>query len=398
MSPSRETVNSLRQAVAARYHVELARVHAVWAPYRICPLGAHIDHQLGPVTSMAIDRGVLLAFAASGSKKMQLASRDFQNEVCFSLEHVPDYQPGDWGNFPRGAARALQQDHALQSGIVGMTAGRLDGGGLSSSAAIGVALLLALEDVNGLNVSATENIHMHSRIENGYMGMRIGVLDQASILLARSGQLTRIQCATLEHDWIAFPATGPRFSILIAFSGLKQPLTATDYNQRVTECQRAASALLNAVGRPDQDPLLGNVSADEYEANRHHLDPVAARRARHYFTEVERVELGIQAWRRGDLAEFGRLMSASGASSIDNYECGCPPLIELYRLLLRRAGVFGTRFSGAGFRGCCVALVDADAGPEVARAIGAAYQHAFPDLADRADVILCQSDDGARPV
>jgi len=398
MPVTRKEIDALRQAVATRFDVAPAAVRTVFAPYRICPLGAHIDHQLGPVTSLAIDRGVLLAYASSESRRMHLESRDFPGEVCFSLDQVPRLRRGDWGNFPRGAVRALAARYDLQAGIVGITAGRLDGGGLSSSAAIGIALLLALEDVNSLHVSPTENIRLHSRIENDYLGMRIGVLDQASILLARRGRLTRIQCATLAHDWITYPPTGPPFSILLAFSGLKQALTATDYNQRVTECSAAARALLRASGRPGQTPLLGNVRAAEYDAYRNQLDPISARRARHFFTEVDRVARGVEAWARGDLAEFGRLMTASGASSIDNYECGCPPLIELYRLLVRAPGVFGTRFSGAGFRGCCVALVDPATSPDVGRDVLSAYQRAFPKLADRADIVLCQSDDGARSV
>src|SRR5207244_11878681 len=124
--------------------------------------------------------------------------------------------------------------------------------------------------------------------------------------------------------------------------------------------------VLRAVGRSEGDARLGHLTDAEYEAHRHRLSGPEAKRAAHFFAERARVGRGIAAWAAGDVAEFGRLMTASGQSSIDNYECGSPPLIDLYRILIGTPGVYGARFSGAGFRGCCVALAAARAGPEAA--------------------------------
>jgi len=134
-----ELLASLRRDVARRFQVAADAVGCVVAPYRICPLGAHVDHQLGQVTGMCLDRGVVLAFAPADGPQVRLASRDFPGEVSFSLRAVPAAVPGYWGNYACGAARALQERHALSRGIVGITAGRWSEGGLSSSAAIGVA-------------------------------------------------------------------------------------------------------------------------------------------------------------------------------------------------------------------------------------------------------------------
>jgi galacturonokinase len=111
---------------------------------------------------------------------------------------------------------------------------------------------------------------------------------------------------------------------------------------------------------------------------------------------VERVTRGVEAWRHGDLQEFGRLMTASGESSIRNYECGSEPLIDLYRILIQCEGVYGARFSGAGFRGCCVALVAREAAPHVAAEVACAYANRQPRLAANASVAICSSGDGAR--
>jgi len=391
-----DTTHRLRQEVAARYGVGVDEVGVVVAPYRICPLGAHIDHQLGTVTAMALDRAVHLAFASATDRRVRLSSVDFEGEVAFELDDIPPSREGDWGNYPRGAAQALQGRHELRRGMVGVTSGRLGEGGLSSSAAIGVAYLLALEHVNELQTTPEDNIALDQAIENGYLGLRNGILDQSAILLSRRRQLTVIDCGAIRHELIPQAHNTPELAILIPFSGLTQALVSTDYNRRVEECAVAATELLRAVGRPEDASLLGNLSPAEYAEHGDRLSGAPARRAAHFFTEMERVEAGVQAWQRGDVDEFGRLMTASGDSSIHQYECGCPPLIDLYEILIDTPGVYGARFSGAGFRGCCVSLVAPDAAPAAAEEVRQRYAESHPELADRAPVLVCRSDDGAR--
>lgn len=392
-----DPVSPLVQGVVHRFGVPAETVRVVRSPYRICPLGAHIDHQLGTVTAMALDEAVHLAYAPLDEPRLQLASEDFGGEVAFALDAVPARRDGDWGNYARGAAQALQgAGHVLRRGLVGMTSGRLGEGGLSSSAAIGVAYLLALEQVNGLSLSPEDNIALDQAIENGYLGLRNGILDQSAILLSKRDQLTVIDCHTLGHEVVPAGDRMRPFAILVPFSGLTQALVSTDYNRRVDECREAAGALLAAVGRPGEEPRLGKLTAEEYDLHRGCLAGAPARRAAHFFTEMERVDGGIAAWKTGDLAELGRLMTASGDSSIRQYECGCPPLIDLYETLVQAEGVYGGRFSGAGFRGCCVGLVEGDAAEAAADEVRARYAERQPDLAARAPVLICRSADGAQ--
>ncbi len=393
---AKATITRLQAEMTTRFQVGLDRVRIVRAPYRICPLGAHIDHQLGPVTAMAIDRAVHLAYAPSGSREVRLRSLDFPGEVRFSLDAIGPAQAGDWGNYARGAATALREKFGLDQGIVGITAGKMGEGGLSSSAAIGVAYLLALEDANRLQLTPRDNIELDRMIENEYLGLRNGILDQSAILLSRKDHLTLIDCKAVTHRLVPRPEALSPFAILIAFSGLSQALITTGYNLRVRECNEAAAILLRAAGRPDEPPFLGNVTRAEYLAHRAKLSGAPARRAEHFFSEAERVERGVKAWQQGDLATFGRLMTESGRSSIEKYECGCPPLIDLYETLVRTEGVYGSRFSGAGFRGCCVALADPAAAAGAAARVREAYSRRYPDLAPNAPVLICQSDDGAR--
>lgn len=400
MTTTADRIDRLKRTLTERLRRERrdvapAAIRVVRAPYRVCPLGAHIDHQLGPVTALALDQSALLAFAPTDDGRVELQSLDFPGDVSFAIDQVEDRRPGDWGNFPRGAVRALQARHRLRRGVVGVISGSLHGGGVSSSAAVGVACLLALEHANDLSVDAWENIRLDQAIENDYLGLRNGILDQAAILLSRRGALTRIDCAALRHD-VVFPGANLRsFKILLAFSGLRQALVGTNYNRRVDECAAAARILLDAAGRPSDRTVLGNVSPEEYRLHAGRLDGPPALRAKHFFSELDRVGQGIEAWRAGDLARFGRLMTESGESSIVSYECGSPPLIDLYHILAETDGVLGTRFSGAGFRGCCVALVDPDQVDAAARAVRDRYSRRRPDLAADADVVVCDSADHA---
>jgi galacturonokinase len=390
-------IENLKAGMYARFGIGPSDVQIVRAPYRICPLGAHIDHQLGPVTAMAIDQAVFLAFAPSGDAAMRLQSLTFDGDVQFDLGEVPDKKENDWGNFARGAVRAMQnRGLAPTRGIVGLTAGRMNEGGLSSSAAIGVAFLLALQHANQIAVTPKDNILLDQAIENDYLGLKNGILDQSAILLSRNNHLTLIDCELISHELIPKPQSMPPFDILVAQSGLKDVLVGTGYNTRVDECAQAASILLTAVGRTHQKPLLGNISPEEYDKHKGKLAGDAEKRARHFFGESGRVAQGVDAWRKGDLDAFGRLISQSGHSSIHNYECGSAPLIDLYHTLIETEGVYGARFSGAGFRGCCVALVDPTFSAAALETIHIKYRQKQPQLSKNASSFTCQPDDGAR--
>lgn len=390
--------DELVHEVVERFGVEAGTVRLVRSPYRVCPLGAHIDHQGGTVTAMAIDQAVWLAYAPVDTPQVCLQSCSFEGEVRFDMNAVPAVSEGDWGNYARGAVQALTKaGHQLPRGIVGVTFGAVGEGGLSSSAAVGVAYLLALEQANELSLGVEAIIDLDQAIENGYLGLRNGILDQSAILLSRGDHLTVIDCRRRTHECVATKGPSPTF--LIAFSGLRQALVGTDYNRRVDECQAAATGLLAAAGRAGVEPLLGSVTADEYEQHADSLTGSEARRARHFFGEMERVQAGIAAWRSGDLHEVGRLMAASGASSIANYECGAPPLIDLYEILNNIDGVYGARFSGAGFRGCCAALAEPAAARSAADEVHRRYAERQPQLAAVALApLICVSADGAGTV
>ncbi len=405
MSQDQQRIERVTEMLKERWGLRGDDIKVICSPLRICPLGAHIDHQLGLVTGMAIDRHILLAFAPHREGKVCLNSTTFSPPVEFSLDHVPTRVPGDWGNYVRGAVAALQQKYDLQYGIYGLVCGDMPVGGLSSSAAVGVAYLLALEHVNGLEVSPLENIRLDQYIENVYLGLNNGILDQSIILLSQEKHLTYLDCQSVEVQMIEFPSQQADFEVVVVYSGLSEALVSTDYNRRVAECQEAARLLLEWAGyRPPslsdrtQDRLssghsnlvLRLVPEEVYHLYGPRLPEKLGKRAAHFFTEMQRVREGVAAWRQGDLDTLGQLIRASGASSIHNYECGCEHLITIYEILNDCPGVYGARFSGAGFRGSCIGLVNPAYKDEITEAIRRRYPQAHPDVADKYGVYFCR--------
>ncbi|PKU62030.1 galacturonokinase isoform X2 [Dendrobium catenatum] len=420
--PSAAELSDAKKKVAEMSGRDVADVRVVISPYRICPLGAHIDHQGGTVLAMTVNKGIILAFVPSCDRQVVLRSGQFAGDVKFRVdeEQLPrssmpvKEKDSSWGCYARGALYALQKTgKKLNEGIIGFISGSdgLDSSGLSSSAAVGIAYLMALESANNLCVSPSENIELDKLIENAYLGLRNGILDQSAILLSKYGYLTLMDCKTKEHTFVSSSMLNGaksseranKYKILLAFSGAKHCLKDNPgYNCRVAECQKAAKILLCASGAESVDPRLCEVGPSIYEAYKHKLKENLAKRAEHYFSENKRVHEGVKAWASGNLVEFGKLISASGLSSIQNYECGCEPMIQLYEILLRTPGVFGARFSGAGFRGCCLAFVDANQAEAATAFVQREYSKTQPELALQVPggrvALLCEAGDSARVI
>jgi galactokinase len=371
------------------------------SPLRICPLGAHVDHQHGFVTGMALDISIEFYYIPDDNGYIRVQSLDFPDEEYFRIDNVPEMLPGFWGNYLRGAVLALSREIKLHRGIKGVVKGRLPSGGLSTSASITTAFLLALCDVNDILCTKEQLIGHSHWVETAFIGLNNGILDQAANILSRRGQLLLMDCRTNKWEYITPGSTIPPFEIVIVNSGFTKALISTDYNNRVDECKIAASILAEFAGKPPmslKDIRLRDIEQKEWQEFCKQIPGRFARRARHFFTEQDRVLRGAEAWRSGDLSLFGKLMTQSGDSSVENYQCGCPELITIFEILKHAPGVYGTRFSGAGYRGCCVGIINPSKRKEIREAIDRAYPTAHPRYTDKYSVIFCSTADGATVV
>lgn len=389
--PGQRRLAELADRLERRWPAVGSNLLGLEVPLRICPLGAHIDHQDGIVTGLAVDRSVLMAAFPVEGPTVEVESIGFDGTVTADVTVKPSGPKGNWGDYVRAALTVLQENARLSRGVRAVIQGELPGAGLSSSAAVLLAYIAAFAEANGLELEANEMAALVQRAENTYIGVASGLLDQSIMVHAERGSLTRVDCLSLAVDQIGAPPAVDPVTVIVAFSGAGRSLADSGYNNRVLECREAAGNLVRmSGGTPAAEPRLRDVDPELFVEFGHRLPRDQRLRAIHYFEEMERVALGVEAWRSGDRCMFGELVTASGESSIVNYECGTPELTRLFELLRDEPGVLGTRFSGGGFGGTCIALAEPDACAEIVAAVSARYSEACPDPARSAIFEICR--------
>lgn len=368
-----------------------------FCPYRICPIGAHSDHNLGKITGFAIDKGINIAYRPKHNGIVELCSLQFDKRAQWHIKGVSETKEGDWADYLRGVTLELSSRYPLTVGLSGVIEGSLPIGGLSSSAAVCISFLGALCAVNGISLSSQEIIKIAMNAENNYVGVSCGKLDQSCEVYSRENCLLYLDCKDDSYELIpANPAMKP-YEIAIFFSGVERNLAGSAFNMRVDELRSAAYALKAFAGLPYgkfKETNLRDVDPSVYREYSSRLPENWRRRAEHWYTEFARVEAGAEAWRRGDIEEYGRLSFESGRSSIESWETGSDELKTIYDIMTRTDGIYGGRFSGAGFKGCCMALIDPAFRESVLKKVEREYLAAFPALKGKYMSVICKSSDG----
>ncbi len=369
-----------------------------FSPYRVCPIGAHSDHNFGKITGFAIDKGINIAFSPKRNGVVELTSLQFPKRAQWHIDSVPKEKEGDWADYLRGATFYLKKKHPLEVGICGVIEGSLPIGGLSSSAAVTLAFLTALCRVNGITLSARELIDIAYEGEKNYVGVSIGKLDQSCEVLCKKDHLLYLDTLNDSYELIPDSPRIKPYKIAVFFSGLEHNLAGSKYNMRVDELKAGVYALQAFAGLDYgkfKDAAARHVPAEIYREHASKLPDPWRKRCEHWYTEFERVQKGAEAWREGDIEEFGRLSFESGKSSIVNWESGAPEQIKLYEIMTETPGIYGGRFAGAGFKGCCFALIDPEFEDVITRRVSEEYLKEFPALSDKYSVHICESADGS---
>lgn len=369
-----------------------------FCPYRICPIGAHSDHNLGKITGLAIDKGLHIAYHAKQNGVVEMQSLQFDKRAQWHVASAPQHKENDWADYLRGATIVLGKHYVLHVGLCGIIEGELPIGGLSSSAAVTIAFLSALAKVNGIHLEHRELIDFAQEAETSYVGVSVGKLDQSCEVLCKKDHLLYLDTADGSFELIPTSPKMKPYDIVIFFSGLEHSLNGSKYNMRVDELRSAVYAIQAFAGMDYgkfKDTAARQVPRSVYEEYKAKLPINWAKRAEHWYTEFERVEKGAEAWRNGDIETYGRLSFESGWSSIHNWESGAPEQIRLYELMTQTDGIYGGRFSGAGFKGCCMALVNPDYTEQVIEKVSNGYLASFPVLKGKYDTFICKSADGA---
>lgn len=368
-----------------------------FTPYRVCPIGAHSDHQLGKITGFAIDKGLHIAYGPKMNGVIEITSLQFPKRGQWYVNSTPEKKQGDWADHLRGATISLNRRYPLQIGLCAIIDGELPIGGLSSSAAVIITFLSALCKLNNIVLSPTELIEIAKEAENEYVGVACGKLDQSCEVYCRKDHLLFMDMRDDSFELIPAHSSMKPFKIAIFFSGLERSLASSKFNMRVDECRAAAYALKGFAGLEYgkfAETNLRDVPYEIYLKSKDKLPENWRKRAEHWYTEFQRVETGAEAWRKGDIETFGRLSFESGKSSIVNYETGSPELIKLYEIMTQTDGIYGGRFSGAGFKGCCMALIDPEFEESILEKVEREYLKAFPELKGKYSAHICETADG----
>ena len=326
-----------------------------------------------------------------------MSSLQFPKRAQWHISAVPSTKQGDWADYLRGATWALGKKFRLQVGICGVIEGSLPIGGLSSSAAVIISFLNALCKLNGIVLTQQEIIDIAYDAEKNYVGVNVGKLDQSCEVLSRAHHLLYLDTKDGSYELIPENPAMKAYKIAIFFSGLEHSLAGSKYNMRVDELRSGVYALQALAGMEYgkfAEAMARDVPRSVYEQYKERLPLQWARRCEHWYTEFERVEKGAEAWRKGDIETYGRLSFESGWSSIHNWESGAPEQIRLYEIMTQTEGIYGGRFSGAGFKGCCMALIDPAFEEQIKRSVTEAYLKSFPEMKGKYDVFICESAEG----
>ncbi|WP_261807044.1 galactokinase [Lapidilactobacillus luobeiensis] len=343
-----------------------------FAPGRINLIGEHTDYNGGHVFPAAISLGTYAAMAPRQDQTLHLYSANFKQEAVrvIALDKLAFAKADGWTNFVKGEFALLQEaGHKFDHGLDIYFYGNLPAAsGLSSSSSIELLTGAIINDVYQLGISQLDLIKLGQQVENQYIGVNSGIMDQFAIGMGRKDQAIFLDTNSLAYQY--YPLDLQDYRVVIMNTNKPRALSDSKYNQRRAECEAALAELQRVV----KITTLGDLSAETFDEYSYALDDeILLKRARHAVWENQRTIRAAQALTNHDLAEFGRLMNASHVSLEYDYEVTGLELDTLVHTAWQQAGVFGARMTGAGFGGCAIALVKNDQIPSFITSVGTVY-------------------------
>ena len=363
-----------------------------FAPGRINLIGEHTDYNGGYVFPASITIGTYGVARKRADKQIRLYSENFPEKgiITFSLDDLEYRKEDDWTNYPKGVIRYLKAaGHAIDSGIEIAFYGNIpNGAGLSSSASIELLTGVILDDLFGLAIERLELILTGKKVENEFIGVNSGIMDQFAIGMGKKDHALLLDTNTLAYDLV--PAEFGDYVVAIMNTNKRRELADSKYNERRGACEEALKRLqtklkIQSLGELDEATFFAHTSLIE--------DPTLIKRAKHAVTENQRTLKAKAALEAGDIESFGHLLDASHASLRDDYEVTGIELDTLVAAAQEQPAVLGARMTGAGFGGCAIALVKKSEWEAFATAVKESYRE---KIGYETDIYQASIDDGAR--
>lgn len=363
------------------------------APGRVNLLGEHVDYNDGWVLPVAIDRAARLAVRGADDGRVTLVAADLGERVTFRLDDLDAGVSEDgaalpgWARYAAGTAWALRERGWRVRGLQGvLTSDVPRGAGLSSSAAVEVAYATAWERLGGWSAAPLDKARACQHAENAYVGLNCGLMDQFASACGQAGYALLLDCRSLAWEPLPLPAG---VAVVVADTLVRRELGRSEYNVRRAHCEEAVRLLAPAL---PGITALRDVSVADFNRHASRLPALVAQRARHVVEECDRTQRAIGLLRAGQAAAFGQLMNECHASLRDLYEVSCPELDVMAAAAQTLPGCYGARLTGAGFGGCTVNLVAAEAAEAFRRDLAVEYQRA---TGRQPEIYVCQAAAGA---
>ena len=348
----KENINALKNRFKALYP-SAGEPRVFGGPGRINVIGGHTDYNLGFVLPCAVDREILVAASVRQDDILSLYSVDYKQPFEIKLGSLKFSENQKWANYLMGVFSVLLEDGFHLNGMNMVFGGNIpQGGGMSSSAALEVAVCTAIRAMQGVKLSDIELVKYCQKAENKFVGVMCGIMDQFASAMSKKGHLLFLDCADLSYELI--PMKFEDISFFIADTKKERTLAGSEYNLRRQQCTQAAEIFRKL------DPKvrgLRDVSIEVFEKNKGKVPLPARKRAEHVIYEIDRVKKAAEALKSNDLEAIGRIQRESFRSMRDIFEISCPEINAMADISDSVEGVYGTRIIGGGFGGCTISIV-----------------------------------------
>ncbi|MDR0581999.1 MAG: galactokinase [Prevotellaceae bacterium] len=360
------------------------------SPGRINLIGEHTDYNGGFVLPGAIDKGITLAIQTNEINKVRVFSVDYDETFEFGLTTEANKPDQLWAKYIFGVVREIEKRGKTVSGFDAAFYGDVPlGAGLSSSAALESAFAYALNDIYGLGIDNFELAKIGQATEHNYVGVKCGIMDQFASVFGKKGHLIRLDCRSLEYQYVPFNPAGYR--LVLIDSRVKHELVNNPYNRRRESCEAAAAAIRK---RHPEVAFLRDANFAMLEEAKNEISHEDYIRAEFVIGEVQRLLDACDALVKNDYVTVGKKMYETHAGLSKLYEVSCEEL-DFLNSCARKYGVTGSRIMGGGFGGCSINLVEESKYDTFISGTVADYKAKFDIEPKVYDVIIS---DGARRI
>lgn len=345
------TIVNLQKEFEKLYEKPAERVF--FCPGRVNLIGEHIDYNGGLVMPCAVSMGTTLLVSKNNDNVFRFRAIDFPETADVELKSSYSKTGPEWYNYPVGVINEFLKKDVQLSGLDFLFSGNLPiGSGLSSSASIEVLTAFALNEMYNAGMTNTDLALLGKRVENDFMGLNSGIMDQFAVAMGKEGNAVLLNCNTLDYEYLPFEIGD--YVLAIINTNKPRKLVESKYNERFSECMTAKERLQQQLNISH----LCEVSIEDFTKYKSLInDPVIENRALHVISEDERVKKAKGALISGDIKTFGELMYASHDSLQNLYDVSGKELDTIVEFCKTYKDCIGARMTGAGFGGCAIALI-----------------------------------------